>query len=220
VILTELPREQNVILDGIRRFRRAEAARTGLHVSAIINDMLDFMDSSRERSHAAIDEETSLAFQEIGNVLEDVVAVGLVGRIPGWRKPRPRSYMGITGSPDGYSPRAACIDEIKVCWKSEKDFVETENGLTLDGRIAKGRVTAESLKFTGYVMQILFYMKLWEAVRGRLHVLFVAGSYRPPFPKPRTFLLKPTQREIDGNFDRIYQHARDVRKFRRLLEAA
>lgn len=173
--------------------------------------MMGYMDSSRARSREAIDEVTGLAFQELGNALESVIAPQLA-LIPGWSKPTPRTYRGITGSPDGYSPRARAIDEVKLCWKkSGNDFLE------LDGR---GHVLSESVKFTGYVMQILFYMKLWDAVRGRLHMLFVAGNYKPPFPEPRVFLLKPTPQQIDDNFERIYQHARDVRKFRRLLEAA
>lgn len=212
MIVIEQDREQNIILTGVRRSRAEEAARTGLHVSSIIDDMMGYMDSTRDRSREAIDEVTGLAFQELGNALEDIMAEGLGRRIPGWTKPAPRTYRGITGSPDGYSPRARAIDEIKCCWKkSGKEFIE------LDSR---GNVLSEGVKFTGYVMQVLFYMKLWDAVRGRLHVLFVAGNYKPPFPEPRTFLLKPTQREIDDNFSRIYQHALDTKRFRRLLEAA
>ena len=197
----ELDREQNVILQGIRRTRAAEAERTGLHVSTIIQSILDHIDSSRAR-HDEIDEATGLAFQEIGNALEDAVATTLVQRIPGWTKPEPRTYRGITGSPDGWSPRAQCIDEIKATWVKESTFLSVD---------AQHQLVEESVKFIGYKMQILFYMKLWKAMRARLHVLFVCGNHRPPFPSPRPFLLKPTPREIDGNFDMLRQHAIDER---------
>lgn len=206
--LVELAHDQNAILLAIKRKRAAEALRTGLHVSTIINDMTGYMDSTRARSREQIDEATGLSFQELGNALEDTISPQLA-LIPGWTKPAPRTLCGITGSPDGYSPRARAIDEIKLCWKKETGFVETTARHGEFDELLYGRVIEESVKFTGFRMQILFYMKLWDAIRARLHVLFVAGNYKPPFPKPRTFLLRPTPEEIDDNFDQIRQHAID-----------
>lgn len=205
MIVRRLPVERHVVLDGIRRFRRTEEKRTGLHVSTVISDILLAMEPKRA-NYDAIEETTSLAFQELGSALEDVVAEALRHRIPGWAKPEPRTYRGITGSPDGFSPRARAIDEIKLCWRSEKDFFETDE---------REQLVEESVKFTGYKMQVLFYMKLWHAVRGRLQIVFVTGKGHPPFPTLVPLLLKPTQDEIDGNFEMIRQHAIDRRWLKR-----
>lgn len=146
----------------------------------------------------AIDD-TALAFQEVGNTLESLLAADLARRVPGWTKPKPRCHRGIIGSPDGARPRSRAIDEIKATWVSERTF-------------------AESLKLRSYLWQLLFYMDAWQADRGYLHVLFVCGAYPKGAPTPsfHTFVVKPTRREKRENTDRLVQHAID----RGLLEAA
>lgn len=221
---TILPRQQSVLLQMIQEYRRREAARTGLHCSTIIHDIAKVSLPSLF-SESDIDEATGLSFQEIGNVIEDIVADGLCRRFPGWSKPPPVIYRGVWCSPDGWSPRASTIDEVKVLWKSEVSKSEGRF-LTLDccnvGRPklepGSGVVVEESAKFVIYKMQILFYMaaKRWQerirhrdTIRGRLHALFVNGNYQPPFPDPITIVLRPTDDEIDANEEMIIQHAED-----------
>lgn len=218
--ITILPREQSIFLQMVRRQRETEAARTGLHCSTIIHDIAK--SSLPSLFSDGIDEATGLTFQELGNAIEDIVADGLCRRFPGWSKPDPILYRGVWCSPDGWSPRVATIDEVKVLWKSEVSksdgrFVTTDQ---CDVRRPKleagsGEIVEESAKFVLYKMQVLFYMVAarWRYrtrdVRGRLHALFINGNYTPPFPDPVTLVLRPTDYELDSNEELIIQHARD-----------
>lgn len=187
-----------VLGEVLRRRRKAEAPRTGLHVSTIVQDLLR---TSDPKTYAQdFNPNTMLAFQEIGNALEDVVARQLHRR-GGWVKPEPGEYQGVHFSPDGWQARSRTVDEIKVCWKSERGFIAAD-GCDLD-------VLRSSLKLQGYLWQLLFYMRALRARRGRLHVLFVAGNYRPPFPVARTYTFVPTQEELEANEELLLQHARD-----------
>ena len=194
--ITTRSRDDSMIIEAIRQARASEAARTGLHCSTIVKDIAEGLQPPRDN----LDESVGIAFQEIGNVIEDIIADQLVQRFPEWTKPTPRTHRGVICSPDGWSPRARCIDEVKVTWKGMRDF------LTLDDR---GHVLGESLKFVQYKMQILFYMQAWKADRARLHVLFLNGTYRPPFPEPVTYLLRPTTTERVANEEMMIQHAQD-----------
>lgn len=207
-------RERSILIQAIRSVRDKEPARTGVHLSTIVNDMIR---SQETKTRPEMDEATMLTFQEVGNVVEDIIAAGLAARYPGWTKPRPKTYRGIICSPDGWSPRAFCIDECKAVWKSECSksegpFVTLD---TMDLRATRleegsGTIVAESAKFTGYKIQTLGYMKAWGATRARLTVLFMNGNYNPPFPDPVTFLLRPSQQELDDNWNLIEQHGRDM----------
>lgn len=184
----------------LRRRRAAEAPRTGLHVSTIIQDLLRTSDPKTYAQDFAPN--TSLAFQEIGNALEDVVARQLRRRIQGWHKPEPGLHRGVHFSPDGWRPHSHTVDEIKVCWKSERGFLACDSEGRLD-------LLGSSLKLQGYLWQLLFYMHALRARRGCLHVLFVAGNYRPPFPLAHTYTFVPTQEELKANERLLLQHAKD-----------
>lgn len=192
----------------IRAQRAAEAARTGLHLSSIVKDIVERMyPPNRE----GIDERTGLAFQEIGNGLEAIVATQLQGQFGyRWVKPEPRTYRGIICSPDGDDTTMQVIHEIKVRWASCREFVEIDGETpTLQDPVA-GELTRESPTFVQYKLQTLFYMRAWGYDRGALHTLFVAGDYRPPFPRPVTVRLYPTEEDLDTNEDLIVQHAIDM----------
>ncbi len=191
-----------VLGEVLRRRRQLEAPRTGLHVSTIIQDLLRTSDPKTYAQE--FDPNTSLAFQEIGNALEDVVARELRRRVPGWVKPEPGIYHGVHFSPDGWRHRTRAVDEIKCCWKSERDFIALHGDGTVD-------VLRSSLKLQGYLWQLLFYMRALRARRGHLHVLFVAGNYRPPFPIAHTYTFVPTQDELIANERLLLQHAKDRR---------
>lgn len=185
----ELDTDGGMILRALRASRAAEAPRVGVHVSTILNDMHRQADPKAFAAEMA--DVHMLAFQEAGNAIEDIIARELARRIPTWVKPKPRSVWGIVGSPDGYSTRSHTIDEMKACWKSERDFLDT-------------------YKFDFYVRQVLFYLSLFNADRGRLHVLFINGDYKPPRPRPRTWILRPTAREKMANLEEIHQHGVDM----------
>ncbi len=183
----ELDQDGGVLMAAVRKARAAQAARTGLHCSTIVNDMARLVDPKKYEKDFA--DKTRLAFQEVGNTLEDILAAELARR-QGWRKPEPQTYRGIICSPDGWQPRTRTIDEMKATWVTERDFLT-------------------SMKFQIYKWQILMYMLAWGADRARLHVLFIAGTYRPPFPNARTFVLKPTPRDLRENYATLRQHAID-----------
>lgn len=209
---TELDRSGGAIIRAITDFRRREAARTELHVSTIINDILVKLEPSRyARPTPNINR---LSYHEIGNALEDVIAARLVRRLKLWDKPEPRLHRGIWGSPDGCdwrTPQTRTIDEIKVTWVSVKDFVVCDR---------RGQVVEESLKFMAYRMQSQFYAQAYRAARIRLHVLFVVGEYRVPLAK--TYILRPTARELEDNYCILRQHAIDTKLdgYRELRRAA
>lgn len=200
----ELQPKGGEIVAAIRRQRALEAARTGLHVSSIVHDILVCTNATKYgRQRTPDDEHVAFAYQEFGNVLEDVLARQLARRLQLWEKPQPRVYRGIWGSPDGWHPRTRTIDEIKATWVSETDF------LTVDDR---GHITDESEKFMAYRLQFLFYALAWGARRVRLHVLFINGKYPRgggPIPNARTFTFRFTHEELEQNFRQLAIHARD-----------
>lgn len=189
----ELDQAGGLLTRAVQVVRAAEAARTGLHVSTIVNDYMRMLQPGKfEKFDRDTKEEERLGFQEVGNVVEDIIATGLRERIPGWTKPLPQTYRGITGSPDGWRGRTKTIDEIKATWVSEGDFLD-------------------SLKYQIYVKQALAYAEMWGADRIVLSVLFVNGLYPKgkPCPHPRTFRLLFTPRERFECFEGLVQHAID-----------
>lgn len=199
----ELNRDGGLLLDVIRRQRATEAARTGLHVSTICDDIIKTID--RRRYDKEISPTSTIAFQEIGNVLEDVLAARLRRRLRGWVKPDPRAdSRGVVGSPDGYRRGSRTIDEVKATWVTEG--IESKNPFV---RLHRGRVVEESLKFFRYRIQATHYAYIWKADRICLHVLFVNGNYRPPFPNFRTFVIALTERDKRRNAEYLWRHAMD-----------
>lgn len=184
----ELDRGGGLIAEALARARASDPPRTGVHVGTVVSDMMQAMPGARTPS--VVEDKTRHAWYEVGNVVEDIIAAGLRERIKGWTKPLPRTVRGLIGSPDGHSPASRTIDEIKATWKSERGFLD-------------------SLKFLGYVLQSVTYAEMFEAERVRLHVLFINGTYTPPFPNPRTFVLRFTKAERRERFDQVRQHAVD-----------
>lgn len=210
--LFELDRSGGVLGRILRRQRAREAVRTGLHVSTICDDWVKTLDAKRYERE--INATSVLAFQEVGNTLEDVLAKALSARVRGWTKPRPRQdRRGVWGSPDGVIARQHTIDEIKATWITEgvqaadSKTGKAQSPFVVIGR--RGRIQEESLKFTRYRMQATHYAYMWGADRIRFHVLFICGNYRPPFPNPRTFILRLTEKDKQHNAELIWQHAED-----------
>lgn len=199
---------RSVIGRALIRERMVEPTRQGLHLSTIVNDIAASMEPSRVPFEAY--DTTALSFQAIGVMIEDVVA-GELRRRARWSKPVPRTYRGIICSPDGVreSDEATIVDEIKVRWGSCREFIGVDGVYTAFETYEVGELTAESATFIKYRMQLLFYMSAWDATDGELHILFLNGTFRPPFPKPVTIRLFPTRQELHDNADLIVQHARD-----------
>lgn len=196
--LIQHARSESALIQAIQRHRQRQTARTGVHCSDLVRSI---MDSLFPRGPSTLDDSTILSLQEVGNAIEEVLAEQLQQMFAGWEKPTPRQFRGVWCSPDGWSPRSRCIDEIKVTWKWMGDFVTVDDA---------GVVIAESDKFLQYKLQTLFYGEAWGAARHRLHVLFINGTGRPPFPAPVTYVLKPTAEERQAVVDMMLQHGRDT----------
>lgn len=186
--IIELDRTGGLLGKLIREARAQEPPRTGLHVSTIIDDLCRTLHPERYSSDITPDQ--MFAFQEVGNVIEDILSEGLRQRHAGqWCKPEPRHVEGIWLSPDGHLS-GSTHDEFKATWTSSKDGLANP-------------------KLKKYEYQVLAYLYGWGILRARIHVLFVNGDYKPPRPLFRTFILKPTYREVKANWHMLKQHARD-----------
>lgn len=188
----ELDQAGGFLVRAIERARAQEPARVGVHCSTIVNDILKTMDPKTYAQE--FEAETSLLFQDLGNAFEDRMALYLRAVDPTWEKPKPRQGpQSIWGSPDGWSRRGQTIDEIKLTWKSEREF-------------------QSSLKFFGYEIQSLFYADVWGAERIRLHICFVNGGGREKYafgPASHTYYARPTKAEKQVNTTMLLQHAKD-----------
>ena len=168
-----------------------------MHVSTICDDIVQTL---YPRKPLAFADETRLAFQELGSAVEDVISDAIKARYASWEKPSPRQdRRGVWGSPDGWHQKSRTIHEIKATWASERNFVE----------IVDGRIVSESPKFYRYRIQSLKYGSMWRAARTCIHVVFVVGTERPPFPFPRSYTLVPTAEEYSTNDNLLWQHSED-----------
>lgn len=177
--LTGLIQSQHAIDDARRP--------SGLHLSDIVFDYIKTAHPNWYKHE--MEEERKRALFELGNTFEDVIAAGLRQTL-GFEKPEPRKIDGVWMSPDGYRADRSLIDEIKLTWCSAKD------GLAHP-------------KLKKYLMQTLAYMYGWKAERARIHVFYVNGDWRPPLPRPHTYLILPTQEDILHNWFMLTTHAQD-----------
>lgn len=177
--LTRLIQQKHAISDSRRE--------PGVHLSTIL---FDYIKTLHPQWYAKeMEEERKRTLFELGNVFEDVIAAGLRETL-GFEKPEPRKIDGVWMSPDGWNAERKRIDEIKLTWCSAKD------GLAHP-------------KLKKYQMQTLAYMYGWKAERARIHVFYVNGDWRPPLPRPHTYLLMPSMQDILENKNNLWQHAAD-----------
>ncbi len=196
-VLTEDTTLWQAIVEGQMAGGRDRAK--GLHLSTVVNDIAltvwpsEFAYLKRDvgdEGEADVFDARTRALFECGHVVEDAMAQVLAQRV-GWRKPAPKLCDGIWCSPDGFTPSSRTLDEMKVTWKSARDFTATP-------------------KFQVYQYQVLSYMHVYGATRARLHVLHANGDWRPPRPMPpTTYILRPSATEIRDNWRMVQTHARD-----------
>lgn len=173
------------------------ARASGLHLSQITNDIAatvypkEFWYLKRDGDTPAEFDSRTRATFEAGHVIEEMIA-DVMGKRAGWVKPAPRvSREGIWCSPDGYAMGTGTLDEMKATWKSERDF---QGGA----------------KWQLYMWQCLAYAHVYKAKRVRLHIMHMNGDWRPPRPSPpKTYILRPSAREVAENWAMIIGHAKD-----------
>lgn len=204
MIIREVERGGGAIVRAMRA-RQAEADRErasrypGLHFSTIVND---YVDTLYPMNYPEIPEAQRFALYEMGDVIEDLIADELRRRNEDWVKPTPKKVSGVWLSPDGWAQSSRTIDEMKSTRISCGKVIRRPTG-QIDG-------IEEHHKLLKHVLQLKGYMHGWGAKRGRLHELFLNGDWRPPFPMPRSFVLRPeTDHECRDTFDQMLDHASD-----------
>lgn len=194
-----LDHDNSWLVKAIKRARALEAARTGLHLSTVLDDLVNTAYPPRKNT---LSDGTTLPLQEFGNSLEAMVANELV-RIVGWHKPVPRTKDGVTCSPDGVSISSGTLDEMKATWAQPTGI----DDLSLDAFLHD---TAKGYK---YELQTDCYAFVWGLTRIRLHILFVRGVRGgAPLPTPVTIIRRRTPAQLRQTWKQMLQHARD-RKF-------
>lgn len=202
MIIREVELGGGAIVRAMRERQRAsdrirEKETPGLHFSTIVND---YVDTVFPMSYPDIPADQRFALYELGDVLEELIADELRRRNPSWVKPMPRQFEGIWCSPDGDS--GTTLDEMKSTRISSGKVLRAANG------IVSG--VEEHKKLLKHVLQLKGYMHVWGRERGRLHELFLNGDWKPPFPKPRSFVLRPeTPHECRQTWEQMRSHAED-----------
>lgn len=97
---------------------------------------------------------------------------------------------GIVGSPDGIRADPYRIVETKCTWRSMRKLDSLEK------------------HFWGWTVQMMAYCSMIGSTEAELHVFFVCGNYRPPFPAVRSLLLEFDEQELMENWRMVTGHAR------------
>lgn len=165
-------------------FKQGPPRSEGIHVTDVIRSIMDELFGS---GPGWDDTELALA-AEIGFIWEDALSEALKGRAP--ERPSEIELDGIAMSPDGISQygEAVMVDEYKATWKSCNKGPETN---------------------VKWMMQTKAYCKAVKTDKCRFRVLYINGTYRPPQPVFKTFVIQFEQWDIDDNWDMITKHARE-----------
>jgi hypothetical protein len=202
MVIREVERGGGVIVRAMKA-RQQEADRqrakfAGPHYSSLVND---YVDQVYPRKYPELPDKQRVSLYELGDVIEELIADELRKR-SGFEKPTPKRYKGVWFSPDGWSPASKTIDEVKGTRLSSAKVLRRPDGL-IDG-------IEDSPKLLKHVLQLKGYMFVWQARRGRLHEMFLNGNWRPPFPDPRTFVLRPeTSHELSDTVTQMLDHGND-----------
>jgi hypothetical protein len=149
----------------------------GAHVSSIIKHIKETLAEGKENAFSVDDLEW---FAIVGRLWERVLADVMFPK-PRYERPGELDYDGVLGSPDCIDTKEWAVLEFKVCWKSSRDF---EN----------------SQRFREYLWQVKAYCQMVAMVRARIIVFFVAGEWRPPVPKAKEYDLLFTPQELAENW--------------------
>lgn len=171
----------------------------GLHVSAIIRDILN---KSIKKGERRTDEEMSPnelkrmgTYRSLGFAWERVLQRSLVEEFASGACVRPGEFTldGIYLSPDLINIETGHLEEWKCTWRSSR---RAEN---LDA------------EFIEWMWQIKAYLKAVGYLICILRVFFVNGDYRDSGPKIMCWRLEFSQIELDENWMMITKHADRMR---------
>jgi len=170
----------------------------GLHVSTVIKHLALSAFPARFRRNRA-DEAEAKHFWELGFLWEEVVGEAMARRAslsPGARRPwvllqRELKADGMFLTPDGVDCKRWRLEEYKAT------LMSSAHPLT-DARFWHWRV------------QIMAYLYVLGMTECALYVWHVVGSWRPPVPTPRAYLLKFDSYELRKNWRMILRGRDEV----------
>jgi len=154
------------------------AVRTpGVHVSSIIRHIGNQIGTNKGNDFT---EEDLSWFAIIGRLWERVLA-DILFPPPRYERIGEIEKDGIIGSPDCVDTETWSDVEMKVTWKSSRNFIETQ-------------------KFREYLYQAKAYCAMLSMCRARIVVLHVCGGYRPPVPNAKEYDITFTVQELKENW--------------------
>ena len=115
------------------------------------------------------------------------------------------SKDGITGSPDGITPKgdSGLLEEFKLTWLSRLEKSEIRGVAPPARRITDQR---------RWMLQLAGYLYMLGLTEARLHVCWVMGDYRGSGPQYFTYHLLFTQEELRRTWDNMILKNRDGAK--------
>ena len=190
MIVTEVAVPDIVIADDPHRPK-------GVHVSAIIGDILKRMDPARYDKHDAdgkpvpMDAVKVTAGLSYERSLERLLIKSQV--VPGLFRPDPLQKDGVWGSPDGIDPDLFGPVEYKLTWYSAR------------------KVFPDDPVYWPYVTQVQAYCAMLDAVRAVVWIQYVNGDYAPPRPwAPKKYRLEFTEQEVQDKWQLLIRHAQSL----------
>ena len=160
----------------------------GLHVSQIINDLLQVIDPKR---YGQI--ELPVLKITAGLALEQQIEKLLASKMPGGFRPDPIQKDGVWMSPDNVAPEPWRIREFKLSWYSMKTKPCPDHDV-----------------YWGWRVQMMAYCWALETQISELWVFFVNGEYPVGVPSPQlqTMVIDWSLQELEENWWMLINHAK------------
>lgn len=166
----------------------------GLHVSAIIKDILIAMNRTKYG-----DDVTPAVRRrwEIGFLWEEALSAAMARRHNNKRAhvllQQEIEFEGVFMTPDAVNIRRWHLEEFKATWKSSAHDIQ-------------------GAEYFHWRIQIMAYLHALKMRRCILRVLFINGDYRGSGPIARAWALRFTPRELAENWMMLSAHARRMAK--------
>jgi hypothetical protein len=158
----------------------------GLHVSAIINDI---MNKSGLRDSNGYTREDLDAFAIFGRIWERYLAETMF-RPPRYQRIGEVELDGIVGSPDAVDVEDGSVHEYKCTWKSSKTPIE---------------------QFNWYWWQIKAYCWMIGSNEAVLYPVFINGDWKPPKPVANIkYRATFSNGELKDNWNMLLRNAKEM----------
>jgi hypothetical protein len=158
----------------------------GLHMSQIYQDIEDTL---VQRDPMAADQLD--VYRSAGFIFEHLMEQAMARSMQSTDLVRPGEFTidGITGSPDLIHLPTWSVWDTKFTWRS------------------MGKLQNPEKFFWSWIVQLKGYCYMVGTQLASNIVFFANGDYRPPRPAIRRLDFEFTSRELDDNWDMLYNHA-------------